>query len=114
MAITFHNFSGSMPATLTVATTAFTTYAINDLVGIAEQTKSASAENVFRIEGLAKGVPKSTAAAWVVGDALYFNGTAFAVATATTKVHAHAYAAATAASTTGNIMLRPLGSLAVS
>lgn len=114
MAVTFHDWAGTIPATLTAAVTIGSTQVIGtDTVGVA-MGEGTNTELVYKVDGLVKGLTKSTAAAFVNGDAVYFNGTAWAVATATTKVHGIAYGAQAAASTTADIILRSGGSLAVS
>lgn len=113
MAVTFHDYEGTIPATLTSAVTVGDTVAIGDLVGVAMATGT-NTELVYKIQGLVKGLTKSTAAAFVNGDAVYWNATAWAVATATSLVHGIAYGAQAAATTTCDVILRPLGGLAVS
>ena len=110
MAVTFHDFAGTIPATLTTAVTVGDTVLIGDIVGVAMESGT-NTELTYRVGGLVKGVPKATAAAFVNGDRIYFNGTAFAVATSATATHGIAYGAKADTATTCDVILSSFSSI---
>ena len=113
MAVTFHDFAGTIQHTNTGVVTYGAAVAIDDIVGVA-MGAGTNTELTYKVEGLCKGLTKSTAAAMAQGGNVYFNGTAWTVATATTTVDGWAYAAATAGATTCDVVLTPGNSQAVS
>lgn len=112
MAVTFHDFADTIPATITSAVTHGSVQAIGDLIGVAMDAGT-NVEIPYKIEGLVKGLTKSTAAAWVNGDAVYWDGTDWEVATSATKTHGYAYGAQTAGASTGDVVIRQIDPLGV-
>jgi predicted RecA/RadA family phage recombinase len=115
----FSNYTGVVSVTLTSAVTVGTVYAVGDGYGVAQEDNAASVPTSFLIDSVAagqylRGAPKVTGTAFLVGEVLYYNGSAFAVSTATTGADAFAVAGATAGATTCDVAIHPRYSLAVS
>jgi predicted RecA/RadA family phage recombinase len=114
MAVTFHDDIGTIAATITgSAVVVGDVNTLGDIIGVA-MGSGTDTELTYKVRGLVKGIAKATGTAFVPGESVYHNGTAFAVATATTRSDGYAYADASAGATTCDIVLIPRVSLAVS
>lgn len=107
---TSHDFDGIQEvASSLVATTAGTiaSTATSSWTYLPLSTVTSGNPVAVKVQGLVKGVTKSTAAAWLTGQCLNCTTAGvFAVATALGASPACAYAPAAAADTTGDVVLR--------
>jgi hypothetical protein len=106
---TSHDYDGSLSFVApSGGATAGTIYKISATSGavLALTTAASGAAFIGKIAGRANGVTTTTVA-WVTGQRLSHNGTAFSTLTSVLAVVANAAAAKTAAAVTGDVILCP-------
>lgn len=110
MPVSFHEWNGTLVSNTTAAVSYLDFAVLGGTPGYAMTAADADANGTdvtYKVDGLVKGVTKTTATAFVVGDKLKVSTAGAWSKTTTSVFDGFAHAPATAAATTADVVLAP-------